>query len=202
MKKLFLLIAASFVIGAAVNAQTNPAALKRETASLKKDISHDKRKEKKIDKATREERKALRKLEGSEVSYQSKQAFAGDFGNIKPLSSERLENFDEFTFTTKKAITKSAYYDPDSKLVGTVENKTFADLPKQGQEYIHKHYSDYTPGDVIFFDDNELNETDMILYGLQFEDKDSYFIEMKKPGKKIVLQVLKDGDVSYFTQLT
>ncbi|MEO9004951.1 MAG: hypothetical protein ABI288_09450 [Ginsengibacter sp.] len=202
MKKLFLLIAASFVMGEAVNAQTTAAYLKRETATLKKDIRHDKKVDQKMDKEARQERRKLRKLEGNEVSYQSKQAFATDFSNITPISSQRLDNFDEFTFTTKKGITKSAYYDPDSKLVGTVEDKTFADLPSQAQKAIRDQYKDYTPGDVILFDSNEPNITDMILYGLQFESQDSYFIEMKKSGEKIVLQVKMDGEVSFFTQLT
>ncbi len=191
MKKLFLLIAVSLFTAAAINAQTTPA-------SLKKDIRLDTKDGQKMDK--KEARKALRKLEGNEVSYQSKQAFAADFGNITPGSTERLDNFDEFTFTAK-GKTKSAFYDIDSKLVGTIQNKTFADLPAKAQEKIKKEYSDYTPGDVVFFDDNELNETDMILYGLQFADVDSYFIEMKKGSKKIVLHVMMDGEVSYFTQL-
>ncbi|MEO8962154.1 MAG: hypothetical protein ABI325_09745 [Ginsengibacter sp.] len=193
MKKLFLLIAISFMVVAAVNAQTTAASLRREIKLDKKEGNR---------KGKREERKSLRKLEGSEVSYQSKQAFATDFGNIKPISSQRLDNFDEFTFTTKKGITKSAYYDPDSKLVGTVEDKTFADLPSKAQQVIRDQYKDYTHGDVILFDSNEPNITDMILYGLQFESQDSYFIELKKHGEKIVLQVRMDGEVGFFTQLT
>lgn len=202
MKKLFLLIAAPFMMTATVNAQTNAAYLKKATATVTKDIRHDKQVEKKMKREERQERRKLRKLEGKEVSYQSKQAFATDFGNIKPISSERLDNFDEFTFTTKKGITKSAYYDADSKLVGTVEDKTLADLPSAAQKVIRDQYKDYTPGDVILFDSNEPNISDMILYGLQFESMDSYFVELKKPGEKIVLQVKMNGEVSFFTQLT
>lgn len=193
MKKLFLLTAVSFMVATAVNAQTTPA-------SLKKEIRLDKKDGQKMDE--KKERKALRKLNGTEVSYQSNQAFAKDFGNITPISSERLDNFDEFTFTTKNGISKSAFYDTDAKLVGTLENKTFADLPAKCQEDIQKYYADYTPGNVVFFDDNKLNGTDMILYGLQFDDVDSYFVEMRKGTKTIVLQVMTDGDVHFFTQLT
>ena len=128
MKKLFLLIAVSLFTVSASNAQTTPA-------SLKKGINMDKKDGDKMGK--REDRKALRKLEGNEVSYQSKQAFATDFGNITPLSTERLDNFDEFTFTKNNKI-KSAFYDIDSKLVGTIENKTFADLPSNAQKEIKK----------------------------------------------------------------
>lgn len=90
MKKLILLFAVTLFTDVAMNAQTNPA-------SLKRDIKMDKKMGDKADKKA--DRKALRRLEGNEVSYQAKQAFATDFGNIKPTSSERLDNFDEFSFT-------------------------------------------------------------------------------------------------------
>lgn len=192
MKKLILLVAVTLFSVAAIHAQTTPA-------SLKSDIRMDKKDGDKMEK--REDRKALRKLEGEEVSYQSKQAFETDFGNIKPTSTERLDNFDEFSFT-KNGKNINAFYDIDSKLVGTIQDKTFADLPSKARENIRKHYKDYTPGDVVFYDDNEDDETDMILYGLQFQHVDSYFVEMKKGSKKIVLQVMMDGNVSFFTQLT
>jgi len=201
MKKLFLIVAVLFMVTATVNAQTTPAYLKKETASIKKEVKLDKRKEEKMKRETSNERKALKKLEGNEVSYQSKQAFARDF-DITPTFEQRLATYDEFTFT-KDGKTISAFYDADSKLVGTIQDKTFEDLPSNAQQEIRKDYPDYTPGDVIFFDDNELNYSiDMILYGLQFEAKDSYFVEMKKPSQKIVLQVLKNGEVNFFTQLT
>ncbi len=41
----------------------------------------------------------------------------------------------------------------------------------------------------------------MILYNQQFEDKDSYFVELSQKNKKILVQVSMDGDVSYFTRL-
>ncbi|MEJ0105501.1 MAG: hypothetical protein WDO19_24365 [Bacteroidota bacterium] len=192
MKTLFLLSVAAIVITATVNAQT--------PASLKSDIRFDKEAESTIKKEKKQDRKELRKLEGNDVSYQSKQAFATDFAGVTVLKSERLDNFDEFTFT-KDGETISAFYDWDSKLVGTTQNKTFADLPAKGQKNISEHFKTYTPGDVLFYDDNELNETDMILFGNQFDDKDSYFVELKKDNKKIVVQVTMDGEVDYFTRL-
>jgi len=41
----------------------------------------------------------------------------------------------------------------------------------------------------------------MILYGIQFEDADNYFVELSKGTKKIVLQVNTDGVVFFFKQL-
>jgi hypothetical protein len=41
----------------------------------------------------------------------------------------------------------------------------------------------------------------MILYGIQFDDVDSYFVELQKGTKKLVVQVLMDGQVMFFTDL-
>jgi hypothetical protein len=41
----------------------------------------------------------------------------------------------------------------------------------------------------------------MILYGIQFEDQDNYFVELSKASKKIVLQVNPEGAVFFFKDL-
>lgn len=216
MKKLLVLSAAALILAVTVNAQTSVASVRKETKSYKKDLKSVEKDEKgkfakgykKDEKAIKkeeksikkEDRKELRELKGSEVSYQAKQAFAGDFGNITSYSSERLDNFDEFIFL-KDGQTMSAFYDYDSKLVGTTTKKSFSDLPAKAKKYIGEKYAGYTPVDVLMFDDNEFNETDMVLYGYQFDDEDSYFVELAKDNKKIVVQVGMDGGVSYYTRL-
>ena len=192
MKKFLFFSAATLMITVSVNAQT--------PATLQSEIKIDNKVEHNIKKEKKEDRKELRKLKGAEVSYQSKQAFLTDFGNVPGTEWSRLDNFDEATFT-KDGQTKSAFYDFDSKLVGTTQNKTYADIPAKAQQNIMKYYKGYTPVDVLLFDDNELNETDMILYGNQFADKDSYFVELTNGPKKIVVQVSMDGEVGYFTRL-
>ena len=91
----------------------------------------------------------------------------------------------------------TAFYDNDGKLVGTTMIKTFADVPANGQKQIKKKYKDYTVGPVIFFDNNEFNETDMMLYGLQFDDEDNYFVELTKGNSKIVVRVNSAGDLLF-----
>ena len=193
MKKLIGLSAVTFILAAVVNAQTAPV-------SLKSEIKLDKKKEAVIKKEKKEERKEFRNRKGYEVSYQVKEAFIRDFGNIPGTQWERLDNFDEATFT-KDGQVMSAFYDSYSKLVGTTTNKTFADLPANAQKFISEKYKGYTEGDVLFFDDNEFNDADMILFGTEFNDADNYFVEMKKDNKKIVLQVEMDGYVTYFARL-
>jgi len=78
---------------------------------------------------------------------------------------------------------------------------TFTDLPEKAQKYINKKYKDYNKGVVIFFNDNEFNETDMLLYNLQFQDEDSYFAELSKDNKKIVVRSNAAGDVYFFKEL-
>ena len=124
MKKLITLSAAVMMIAAAVNAQTN---VHNEEGIVKNDLKKLDRKEKVIKSEKKADKKELRKLEGSEVSYQSKQAFYKDFGNIPVSSWKRTMYFDEATFM-KDGQTMTAYYDFDSELVGTTTSKSFSDL--------------------------------------------------------------------------
>lgn len=192
MKTFFMFTTTALAVTALVNAQT-PAALQQE-------INIDKQMEHNIKMKRRDDSKALKKLSGIDVPYRTMNAFTTDFGNKYNPAWSRLDNFDEATFI-QNGQPVSAFYDADSKLVGTTQNKTFADLPLKAQQHIKEHYSEYSPGDVMLFDDNENNETDMVLYGNQFDDKDSYFVELSNANKKIVVQVAMDGEVSYFTRL-
>ena len=194
MKKVLVLSVTAVILTATVNAQTS-------AALLKKEIKSDKKTESLVKKEKRSEEKELRKLEGKEVSYRAKQAFYGDFGNIPRTEWKRTTNYDKVTFTKDGQVMK-AFYDADAKLVGTVSDKTFDDLPAKAQQYINEKYKDYSRGSVILFDDNKVNETDMIMYNQQFEDADNYFVEMKKGDKEIVLQVNMVGDVFFFEQLS
>jgi hypothetical protein len=142
----------------------------------------------------------LKKIGGNVVSETSKTNFYTDFGNIQNVNWKRSEYFDEAKFTLNgEEIT--AYYDFDSKLVGTTSYKSFSDLPEEGQKAIKKNYKDYSIGQVIFFDDNEWNDNDMMLYDNQFDDADNYFVELIKGKDKIVLQVNKEGSIFFFKQL-
>ena len=194
MKKLIVLSAMTFVLAAAGNAQTNEA-------SLKNEIKTDKKEESAIKKEKQKEKKELRKLEGKEVSYHTQDQFARDFGDIPGVKWTRSAYYDVAVFT-KDGQTSKAYYDYDSELVGTTTLKTFEDIPLKAQNYINQKYKGYSKDAIILFDDNELNETDMIMYDQQFEDADNYFVELNNGSKRIVLQVDMKGNVSFFRQLS
>ena len=189
MKKLAVLsILLLFVMSVAqTQAQTGPNESKKE---IKKEVKKEKK----------NERKALRKLSGTEVSNYVKNAFYADFGRIPNVKFERKEFLDEATFT-KDGQEQKAFYDVDGTLVGTTITKTFADVPADGQKFIKKNYKDYTVKQVIFYDDNEANDSDMILYGVQFADQDNYFVELTKDNKTIVVQVDMEGEVFFYKDL-
>jgi len=193
VKKLLIFSAAGLIIAASASAQTSIEILNNDVASVNKNEATTKKEKK-------EERKEIRKLKGQEVTYQSREAFFKDFGDVPVTKMERTVNFDKFIFT-QNGQEMTAYYDIEANLVGTVTDKTFSDLPANAQKYIQDKYKDYTPGSVIYFDDNELNETDMILFGTQFDDADNYFVELKKENKNIIVQVNMKGEVGYFSEM-
>jgi len=151
-------------------------------------------------KETKSVAKTPRKLEGTKVSDLAKTHFLTDFGNLADVTWQRTANFDEATFT-KNGKKIDAWYDYEANLVGTTSAAAFADVPASGQKEIKSLYKDYSIGPVVFYDDNEGNETDMILYGMQFIDADNYFVELTKGSDKIVVMVSPDGNVSFFKKL-
>jgi hypothetical protein len=161
-------------------------------------LASETKKEVKVEKKV--ERKALRKLEGTVTSEFVKKAFYADFGNIPDVIFTRRDFMDEATFT-KDGQGMTAYYDNNAVMVGTTSVVPFDKLPLAGQLGIKKKYPDYKVGSVIFYDDNETNETDMVLYGIQFDDADNYFVELSKNNKKLIIQVNPQGEIFFFKQL-
>jgi len=149
---------------------------------------------------TKAERKEIRKEDRNLVSDRSIDAFISDFGNIPNVVWEKEPPFDVAIYH-KNGVEHKAFYDYNSKLVGTATNEKFADLPKNAQEKIKKEYSSYKVDGVVFFKDNEFNDQNMILYGTEFEDADNYFVELSNKGKNIVVQANPEGDIFFFKEL-
>ncbi|MCX6240168.1 MAG: hypothetical protein NTY07_21945 [Bacteroidia bacterium] len=185
MKKLAILSMAFLFVVSVSNLQAQES---------KKEVKKEEKKEAKA------ERKALRILEGSEVSVASKNSFNADFGALPNVIWQRSQNFDEATFT-KNGQKMTAYYDFESKLVGTTSNITLSDAPSNVQKVIKDKYKNYKIGPVIFFDDNEANQTDMLLRGIQFDDEDNYFAELTKGNSTIMVRVDSEGRVYFFKKL-
>lgn len=191
MKKLIMVSAVSLILAATANANSVSY-----NSNLKK---HDRsisaaRKEKK------EERKETRRIEDKEASYQSMEQFYIDFGNVPITGSSRTGIYDKIFFKLN-GVPTTAYYDSEANLIGTSNNRKFSDIPLSAQKHILSKYKDYKVENVLFFDDNNLNDTDMMLYKLSFDDEDNYFVELKKDNKEIVLKVDMQGITSVFKEL-
>lgn len=185
MKKLLTLSAAGLMAFTVLQAQTDPPLTKEEKKEIKKE--------------KKENRITLKRMEGTDVAYGSKQEFYRIYGNTTDVKWTRAQYMDEAVFN-KDGVATTSYFDADGHLVGTTSVKTFADLPADAQRRIKKDYKDYSVERVVFFDDNEDVDTDMILYGQQFDDKDNYFAELKKDNKRVVVQVSTNGQVGFFSE--
>ena len=108
--------------------------------------------------------------------------------------------FDEVTFTTE-GKTMTAYYDSDGKMVGTTEVSSFESLPAKGQEAIKTKYKDYTVSQVIFFNDNLTNDTEMFLYDKEFADQDNFFAELTNSSRKIIVRIDVKGNTEFFAKM-
>ena len=148
----------------------------------------------------RENRVERRKLNEADVSYDTRQQFIVDFGNIPVDSWKSTALYDEATFT-KDGKVLTAIYDDESNLVGTSSDKTLSDLPIKAQYYISKKYPDYTVSGVVFFDDNEFNHNNAVLYNQPTNGEDSYFVELTSKAHTIVLQASLNGDLSFFKNI-
>jgi hypothetical protein len=155
----------------------------------------------KTSKAQREQNRLIKKEKAAtSPAYMTEQHFMTDFPNATNVSWKR-DGFEEASFTLNGKEMK-AFYDYDDNLIGTTTPASYSDLPAAAQKEIEKFYPGYTPKSVILFDDNEFNDTDMILYGNAFQDEDNYFVEMTNNNKTVVLQVNMEGLVSYFKDIS
>ena len=193
MKKLWIISAAvCFLAGTAPPRKLNPA-----SGAYAIEMNHHKLSGPSVDMA---KMNALTDLELKNFNYQPRAAFYADFGYIPITGWETAGEFDKISFI-QNGVPHTAYYDYDAELVGTTSNVSVADLPAHALDNINKKYKGYTIGDIVFFDDNELNETDMIYYERRFGDEDKYFVELKNDKEKIAVQVDDEGNVSFFTTL-
>ncbi len=192
MKKLILSIIVTVFCVSLVYAQTESV--------LKSEIKTNKTNKKLYKDIKKQDRNELRTLEGTTVSEKALQQFSHDFGNLPVEKAIRTYNFDEITFV-KNAVQSKAYYDADAQLVGTTHAIAYSKLPANAQKKINKLYKAYKVMELILFDDNEANESDIWLYNTRFNDADSYFVRLQNARKQIIVQVDMNGDISYFASL-
>ncbi len=155
----------------------------------------------KITKSQREENRAIRREKAlTEPTYMAEQHFETDFPDATNVTWKKI-GIEEASFTLNGKEMK-AFYDYNNDLIGTTMPVSYLDMPAIARNYIAKHFSDYTTQSVILFDDNEYNQSDMVLYGNAFADTDNYFVELSNNNKRIVLEVNMEGLVTFFKDLS
>jgi hypothetical protein len=155
----------------------------------------------KITKSQREENRAIRREKAlTEPTYMAEQNFERDFPDAANVTWKKI-GIEEASFTLNGKEMK-AFYDYNNELIGTTTPVSYLDMPVDARNYIDKHFSDYTTQSVILYDDNEYNQSDMVLYGNAFADADNYFVELSNNNKRIVLEVNMEGLVTFFKDLS
>ena len=188
MKKIFLAVVIIMITATVTFAKSNIDRKDRKSSRIE-------------EKEARKELRLERRVENSnEVSDLTKNNFASDFPDAKNVDYVRTNEFDEVFFKEGNK-NLNAYYDADNKLVGTTQEISFTDLPANAQKEILKKYAGYSIASVIKFDDNESNETDMIMYGTTLDDTDNYFVELKNDSKSTVVKVDPSGEVFFFKDI-
>lgn len=190
MKKPFFSAMLMMLLSAALYSQSSENNVKNDLAMIRKDDARLKKQE-------RTEKKELKRIEATDVSYMTMNNFYADFPGARVISKERTPFYDRVSYSLN-GQQHAAFYDINSNLIGTITVKTYTDLPVNARNLIDRKYRGYQKAAVLLFDDNEENDADMILYGKVFDDRDSYFIELSKPARRIVLQVTPEGEVSFF----
>jgi hypothetical protein len=183
MKKLFCLSAALFT--AVVLVMANPLVTDNDHGTKKKSENGKKQQEEKISLSP-----PTRAIEFE---------FSQDFPNAKYVTWAEGK-FIEASFLDNDVV-KIAYYDDDNHLIGTTADVDASALPEKAKDNIDKIYPGYTIEKVVFFDDNEANDTNMFLFNHSFEDEDNYFPLLVKDSSRIILKVSLKGEVSFFENL-
>ncbi len=127
--------------------------------------------------------------------------FAGDFPNAQDVTWKVGPGYSEAQFVQENKL-MMAFFDYDDELIGTGYYVEYEDLPEKGRERIAKDYGDYTPGKAMFFQDDQDNEDLLNFFGNLLQH-DAFFVLLRRDDgdKEIVVQVAKDGEVSYFSNV-
>lgn len=187
------LVGALILTSGAMAQSTQSPDLSDQFREDKIDLQHSKT----LVREVREEKQQLKALNNIPQSIMDR--FNASFPGAQDIAWSVPANYVQVNFTLD-GKSKAAYYDYDNHLIGTSHYLDYSLLPAKARERIANDYKGYTPVKTMFYDDNEDNDLDMVLFDMPLA-KDSYFVQLTNGEKQIVLQVDTDGEVSYFSDL-
>ncbi|MEO6812312.1 MAG: hypothetical protein ABI172_00155 [Ginsengibacter sp.] len=187
---LFVLIFSSF---------NNVNVPKTASPNSKNEVKNETRKMKK---EIRQERRMIKSVE--DIPTQTMSLFGQEFPKAQNVRWTFDAGFYEADFTSGN-LKRMAFYDYDNNLVGTGKYVTYNNLPKGSLEQMDKYLKDYGIEKIIYYDDNELNASNVNPLDMDGSvlDRDDYYALMKerRSGKEIILQITAEGEVSLFREL-
>lgn len=140
------------------------------------------------------------KDEGDGVNQNSKTNFYSSIGDVSDVAWTRGDYYDVATYT-QEGTKMIAYFDFSGELVGTTTTIKVTELSSALQKSIKKNYSDYTIGQITYFQESGQDATDIDLYSNQFESQNHYFIEFSNNTTKFIVQGESNGNLSFYKQL-
>lgn len=138
--------------------------------------------------------------EVNKIPVSTQNEFAEDFSNVENVTWKADNGYNEADFTMNNK-SMMAFFNYDDELLGQGYYVDYADLPEKGRERIAKDYMDYTPEKAMFYHDDLNDDDDFLNFFGNFLPEEAYFVLLRKDTKEIVVQVTKDGDVSYFSKV-
>ena len=177
------------VFAFSISSFSNAPLLKKRSAKTK-NITNEKT-------IKREDKKRRKEKDALEVSSAVMNSFYSQFPNAEIVNWSKIKGYAVADFYSGNSE-RMAFFDFNNQLVGTGKYISFNRLPKNSIKEIKKNYNNYASDSVIQYNDNELNDNDLNLFGITL-DSDGYYALMKDKsnGKEIVLQITPQGDVSF-----
>ena len=117
------------------------------------------------------------------LSFKLNSVFKKAYPAAVNVSWKTNESFTTISFTVNKQHMQ-AFYNNDGQLLATSRPVELSNLPMAAIQRIHERYNGYTATEAIEFN--------------HAEEGASYYISLQKEGKKVVLNVSSQGDLSVF----
>lgn len=148
-------------------------------------------------KELREERQSIREVE--DIPQATFARFKSDFPGATDVEWSAPQGYPEVNFImhNKKMV---ADYDYSNHLLGSGRFLSYNQLPARGRKQIAKDYPGFSPEKVIAYHSNANNDLNMALDQFPIQTN-SYFTQLKKGNKTVVVQVDRDGEISYFGEM-
>jgi hypothetical protein len=143
--------------------------------------------------------KSTKLVVAGKVSPMTLKRFNRDFGTPSNVVWEKSKSLDKVSFV-KGGDKMVAYYNTNSKLVGTGSARNSAGVPDQALADINARYKDYSIGSVIFYDKNEANLISKLIYGTILKEE-NYLMELTNDQKTIVVKVNVKGEKAIINQI-